>query len=155
MNTHVDTHVAYLPIVRDTRKIIIDADLHHILRRCRWCIPKNTRTTTKGIRPYTNIKMRDGSRRHVILARWIAKPPYGKFVKHLNYDMLDCRRVNLELVPNKEDAGPRNVHREYGQGKITTQTYMELTKYLWPVQHQSRWLPIHSVNPNVCPFSNH
>lgn len=43
--------------------------------------------------------------RCVRLARLVTQAPLHLFPKHLNGDVLDCRRANLRLVPIRSEAG--------------------------------------------------
>jgi len=93
---------ALLPVVNDDRSIIVDAPLHPTLSRYRWYMPK---TQYAGApRPYTIVR-NGGKYRQLRLARIIMKASDGLYPKHLNGNVLDCRRGNIELISRKDDAG--------------------------------------------------
>lgn len=97
---------AILPITNSDKKTLIDADLFSTLSIHRWHIPKGRYAGNP--RPFTTIR-NNGKARQIRLARVITNAAKDLYPKHLNGNPLDCRRENIELVENKDKAGPEQV----------------------------------------------
>ena len=93
-----------IPVVHSEEDLVVDD------RVGRWLIRHDfriLRTTSGHCRPF--FRIRYSSTRwpvHVAVARWVVGGyRTGMFAKHLNGDVMDCRRRNLEAVRAKGEAG--------------------------------------------------
>lgn len=108
---------AALPIVNTDKHIIIDAQYYPILKQFRWYIAKGP--NAQAPRPHTfevddrlkALRNKSG-RRSVSLERALMKPKERQWVKHLNGNLLDCRKENMVFVDRKDDAGVKKVSPE-------------------------------------------
>ncbi len=92
-----------LPIVDSNEYLIVDDRPGQWLRRHDFRI---YRTRIGHCRPYFMFRVEHGKwPRCIPIARWVVGGyRTGMYAKHLNGDVLDCRRINLEAVRTRGEA---------------------------------------------------
>lgn len=91
--------------VRPDGFVVVDDDFAQVLAR-HWRRGWSIRRAIDGQHRPTLV-IPNGTRwgQRVRLARLVTQAPPHLFPKHLNGDVLDCRRANLRLVPIRSEAG--------------------------------------------------
>jgi hypothetical protein len=93
-----------LPIVGSDDHVILDDDVADFLLRRRLRV---YRPNHGNRRPFFNIPRKRSSRwpKSVTIARWLSDGyRTGMFARHVNGNLLDCRRENLLPVERRADA---------------------------------------------------
>lgn len=116
------TQYATLPVVNKEERIIIDAKYYPILIKAKWYLPSGMYNPSQ--RPFTfdpdtrpEPQRNKSGKRFVSLERALMKPTQRQFVKHLNGNLLDCRKVNMELVTTRDAAATRDVNPNFAMMK--------------------------------------
>ena len=93
-----------LPL-RDGKFAVVDDKDFEVCRHYRWYLlfRKNKSKTEYAQTTYKE----KGKWRMISLHRFLMKPPAGFHVDHINFDGLDCRRINMRIVSPKENAQHR------------------------------------------------
>ena len=112
------SNYATLPIVNKEERIIIDAKYLPILKRYKWYLPSGGHNPSP--RPFTYdpdtrplAERNKSGKRFVSLERALMRPKERQWVKHLNGNLLDCRKENMVFVHRKDDAVVRSLNFSY------------------------------------------
>jgi len=91
------------------KSAIVDDDLYEILNQFKWYAQKDLNTF------YARRNSKIGNKRTFILMHHmvVGFPLNRKNIDHLNGDGLDNRRVNLRIVPHRENMGNTKDRREH------------------------------------------
>jgi hypothetical protein len=100
------------PIQTDVdRYAILDEETHD------WLTKNKAKLYLRDGEKRPTVSIRKSRKRITIkLARAVTRCPKGSFVKHLNYDEMDCRRENLEIVGSQFET--KKPLREYSQEEL-------------------------------------
>lgn len=92
--------------------LVDDAD-YEKYNQFNWSAHKNGRKYY----PVRKVKI-DGKSREIYLHREIMNPPSGLHVDHINGDSLDCRRENMRLVTQSQNAMNRRLRSDNKTGVV-------------------------------------
>lgn len=93
---------------------VVDTDLWEALhlRRGDWRLDAKTAGRPRAYTPNSTGRFR-GFPERLYLERLISNAPQGKFVRFKNFNTLDCRRANLEVVDWRSEVWREDVERRH------------------------------------------
>ena len=97
--------MGYSLAIRSGGHVLVDAHFADWLLQCwgeRWAVRRDTHGQR---RPLLMLPYPAGKWTDYRLARLVSRAPPNLFPKHLNGDVMDCRRANLALVRSRGEAG--------------------------------------------------
>lgn len=83
--------------IRGGRQVMIDSDLYDFLSQFNWYPKKSAHSIYVWTR-----RIYKGRYYHTLLHRLITQAPSWMKVHHINHDTFDNRRVNLQLITERE-----------------------------------------------------
>lgn len=93
-----------LPLKNGKHALVDDRDFE-IVRHYRWYeLSRIGSRTSYAITSYKS----NGKWKSISLHKFLMKPAKGLHVDHINFDGLDCRRINMRLVTPKQNGQHRN-----------------------------------------------